>query len=149
MFQGSCLCGAVSYKASQLIGPYVQCHCPSCRKASGSAFAVNISVPLEKFTIVTGESKISVFESSPNKLRHFCSICGSPLYTKVGANPDVLRLRLGSLDSPFKDAPAAHIFAGQKAPWHRIYDDLPQYEDWPDATEMKIPGSRQSTLPND
>lgn len=144
MFHGSCLCGSVSFEAEKLLGPYVYCHCQSCRKSSGTAYAGNISCPVDLFKIVQGSESIKTYESSPGKIRHFCSSCGSPLFTKVGANPQHVRIRLGSLDTPFTENVSAHIFADHKAPWHQIQDDLPQYAEWPDATELGIPGSRQA-----
>jgi hypothetical protein len=142
--QGSCLCGLVAYEALHLTGPYVYCHCPSCRKSSGSAYAANVSVPIEEFTITSGIEYISTFESSPGKVRHFCSKCGSPLFTKIGDNPKFIRVRLGSLDTPFTEVSTAHIFTALKADWDQIRDGLPQYSQWPDPGEIAIPGSKQS-----
>lgn len=142
-FHGSCLCGAICYTANKLIGPYVNCHCPSCRKASGSAFAANISAPVDGFTITQGEELLRMFESSPKKFRHFCQLCGTPLFTKVGVDPSHVRIRLGSLDTEYTERASAHIFANQSAPWYAIEDSLPQYPDWPDRQEVPIPGSRQ------
>jgi len=143
MFKASCLCGQVSLQALAIETPYVYCHCPSCRKSSGSAFAANVSVPIDSFEIVSGHDCISTIESSPLKVRHFCKQCGSPLFTKVGAQPAYVRIRLGALDTEFSEAPSAHIFTDQKAPWHEIKDDHPQYAAWPDASAVPIPGSRQ------
>lgn len=38
MFDGSCLCGQVTYGPTTEPGPFGYCHCASCRKASGSAY---------------------------------------------------------------------------------------------------------------
>lgn len=143
MYKGSCLCGAVRYQASELVGPYVYCHCQSCRKSSGTAFAANISAPIESFEVVSGDDFIKVFESSPKKYRHFCSNCGSPVFTKVGDDAEVVRLRLGSLDTPFDEKLSAHIFVAHKATWHEPSDSVPQYSHWPDKGALAIPGSRQ------
>lgn len=143
MHRGSCLCGRVQYKAAEIVGDYVLCHCPSCRKASGAAFGANVSVPLESFSVETGESDISTYESSPNKVRHFCSICGSPLFTKVGVKPEYVRIRLGSLDSEFSRKPSAHIFTGLKADWDEPHEGTPSFEKWPTKGEVSIEGSRQ------
>ncbi len=145
MISGSCLCGSVCYQAADIVGAYVHCHCASCRKASGSAFAANVAVPAASFEITAGEALLSSFESSPGKRRYFCSRCGSPLFNKVGANPDLVRVRLGSLDSAFSEPPAAHIFTAEKAPWHDIPDGVPQFAAWPEPAAVAIPGSRQKT----
>ncbi len=143
MYRGSCLCRAVTYEASELLTPYVYCHCQSCRKSSGSAFAANVAAPIEGFKILQGEELLSVFESSPGKDRYFCKTCGSPLFTKVGENPSVVRIRLGSLDSSFSEKRAAHIFAEEKCHWYEMADSAPQFPAWPDPKVLRIPGSRQ------
>ena len=145
MYKGSCLCGSIRYEAKELNGPYVYCHCTSCRKASGSAYAANVSSPIDTFRVVSGERYSQSFESSTDKFRYFCSRCGSPLYTIVGKDPSVVRLRLGALDSTFTEPPAAHIFVSEKPGWHTISDTLPQFDLWPDSEAFTIPGSRQPT----
>jgi hypothetical protein len=140
---GSCLCGQVRFRIDEVAGAYVHCHCRSCRKASGSAFAANLPVPVDAFSILQGREHIRYFESSPGKRRHFCSQCGSPLYTTVDARPDTVRVRLGTVDTPFSDAPVAHIFTDEKAPWHTIHDDRPRFGGWPDPGQLPLPGSRQ------
>jgi len=143
MFQASCLCQSVRIEADELVGPYVYCHCKSCRKSSGSAFAANVSVPVESFRVSSGKESLKTYESTPGKVRHFCSCCGSPMFTKVGDSPKYVRLRLGSLDSNYPEQTSAHIFVGHKASWHQIHDRQRQYTEWPDASEIRIPGSRQ------
>lgn len=140
---GSCLCKTVQYEAADYAGPYVYCHCTSCRKASGSAFAANIAVPIGSFQVKSGSDALTVFESSPGKRRYFCGRCGSPIYTTVGENPKVARVRLGSVDSEFSDRPAAHIFVGEKAHWHNIDKEIRAFSEWPDSKLFTIPGSRQ------
>ena len=143
MFHGSCLCGNIKYTASELIGPYVYCHCRSCRKSNGTAFAANIAVPVAGFVVQAGEENLAVYESSPKKYRHFCRNCGSPLFTKVGDNPSFVRLRLGTLDSEFKEKCSAHIFVEESAKWHELSDSVDKYPQWPPPGQIKIPGSRQ------
>lgn len=59
----------------------------------------------------------------------FCSACGSPIFAYLDASPDVLRIRLGSLDTPFTKQPKAHTSVGDKSPWEPIGDDLPQFQE--------------------
>jgi hypothetical protein len=126
MLQGSCLCGGVRYEISGRLGPGVHCHCGQCRKASGSSFATNASVSSGEFRFVSGESLVGEFESSPGQFRRFCTRCGSPLVKRNTANPDELRLRLGTLDTDPELRMDAHILVRFKAPWTEIRDDLPQ-----------------------
>jgi hypothetical protein len=54
MLKGSCLCGGIQYEIDADLGPVTNCHCGQCRKASGSAFASNASVPAASFRFVAG-----------------------------------------------------------------------------------------------
>jgi hypothetical protein len=128
--EGGCLCGAVRFRVAGRLFLAAYCHCTSCRRASGSAFAANASVRRDGVSF-TGAEHVREYESSPGKLRAFCSRCGSPLYSRVTADPDVVRLRLGSFDGDPGVRPRFHICVGEKAAWFDITDDLPQFAEVP------------------
>jgi hypothetical protein len=143
MFEGSCLCGGVRYKLTAELGAFGYCHCRSCQKASGSAHAANAPIDRVHFHLVTGQHLIREFESSPGKLRAFCTHCGSPLYAYLVSSPDVLRIRLGSLDTPFHKQPQAHTWVSEKASWEPIADTVPQFDRWAPKGVLHQRGSRQ------
>jgi hypothetical protein len=131
MHKGSCLCGAVRYEVRGDLGAAMYCHCSRCRKASGTAFASNAVIAAGDFVVVQGEDALRTFSTPQGVHRVFCSKCGSPLTSRRDNLPDVLRLRLGSLDTPVPAAPSAHIFVGSKAAWWEIRDQLPQHAERP------------------
>src|SRR5215470_9715186 len=95
---GSCLCGTVRYVLNGASLMY-HCHCGTCRKANGTAFATNLLAPAEAFEITSGRELLARFESSPKKFRYFCSGCGSPIYSQAEATSGVVSIRAGTLDS--------------------------------------------------
>ena len=131
MLKGSCLCNSIHYEIHGELGPKMMGHCSKCRKANGSAYAVNAVVKTDEFHFVKGKELVSEFESSPGVFRTFCKQCGSPLYSRRPSQPEMLRLRIGTLDTPVELKPIAHIFVGSKASWDEIHDDIPQYEERP------------------
>lgn len=143
MHQGSCLCGNVRYEVTGELGDFGYCHCTSCRKASGSAHAANAPVARAAFHLTSGSDTLREFESSPGKLRAFCARCGSPIYAYLTTSPETLRIRLGSLDTPFTKRPQAHTWVSDKAPWEPIPDDLPQFPQWAPRSVLRQHGSRQ------
>ena len=143
MHKGSCLCGSVRYEIDGELGEFGYCHCRSCRKASGSAHAANAPVERARFRMLSGGETLREFESSPGKLRAFCSACGSPIYAYLTATADVLRIRLGSLDTPLDGEPRAHTWVSDKAPWDRIADGVPQFPQWAPKSVLNQRGSRQ------
>jgi len=136
---GQCLCGGVRFEIDGALGPVVYCHCSQCRRASGSAFAANASVHAGDFRVVSGAELVREFESSPGQRRAFCSRCGSKLYARIDAHPEIRRVRLGSLDADPGVRAAAHAWTGSRAPWFEIRDGLEQFEGAPPARHVAPP----------
>ncbi|HWU66211.1 MAG TPA: GFA family protein [Methylophilus sp.] len=128
---GSCLCGAVRYEVHGELGALVYCHCQRCRKASGSAFNAVIPISGANFTITQGEAALNTYRSDAGFCRTFCGHCGSPIMAYRESDPDALRLRVGTLDTPVAAQVSAHIFTDSKAEWHEIHDKAPQYPERP------------------
>ena len=127
MLRGSCACGQVTYEIrGELIGPITYCHCWRCRKHSGSSFGTTVGVRAANFVVVSGEELLSSWESSPGVRRFFAGCCGSPIYKRQDAAPEVLGFRLGTLDAnPLRRA-ELHFMVGSRAPWVEIQDSLPR-----------------------
>jgi hypothetical protein len=134
---GSCLCGGVRYEAEGPLLHVARCHCTQCRKASGAEFATNGSVLASKFRVTAGEALLSEYAWSPGQARVFCSRCGSPLFKrKAGAGAgegEMVRLRLGCLDSSSEVRPLCHVFVSERPAWSEITDGLPQFATTPKA----------------
>ena len=130
MYKGACMCGGVQFEIHGKISDIVYCHCSQCRKAQGSAFATNGVVKKTDFRFLSGEQLLAGYESSPGKTKYFCRQCGSPIFSKNSSLPQLLRIRLGTIDGELDVRPGCHIFVGSKANWHAINDDLPQYPEF-------------------
>jgi hypothetical protein len=76
-FEGGCLCGAVRYRLQGAPDWSAHCHCRSCQKATGAAFATWVGVKKEKFQVIVGQPTIC--NSSPGVERSFCGRCGTSL----------------------------------------------------------------------
>lgn len=124
--EGGCLCGAVRYAVNPPLGPMGHCHCRTCRKAHGAAFATTARAPRAAFRWTAGEAVVAHFESSPGKKRFFCPRCGSPLVAAWDDQASVI-VRVGSLDDDPGSRPLAHVWTAEKAPWYEIGDDLPSF----------------------
>jgi hypothetical protein len=131
MYRGSCLCGMVRYEVAGEIGPISLCHCTRCRKANGSAFLAAAQVAPEDFKFVAGAEQLGDYESSPGVHRIFCRNCGSPLISRRPGPPEVIRVRIGTLDSYLKTKPQLHIFYADRAEWYEFEDDVAKYAERP------------------
>ncbi|MDN2658647.1 GFA family protein [Neptunomonas phycophila] len=128
MITGSCLCGKVSYEISGEVGDIVHCHCVTCRKAHGAAFSSVAAVKDCDFTL-SGQEWLSSYESSPGKVRYFCSSCGTQIYAKRERTEHLI-LRLGSLDTDLASKEKNHIWVSQKANWYSITNNLPECQEF-------------------
>lgn len=128
MIEGSCLCGAVRYRAEGLQADASHCHCSMCRKAHGAAFGTYATVTGGRFTWVRGEEFVTRYRSSEKAERTFCSKCGSTLQFVANGQID---LALGTVDGDPGVRPQSHIFVASKTPWYTITDDLPQFKTRP------------------
>jgi hypothetical protein len=129
MIRGSCYCGTVRYEIAGRLLKFVNCHCPDCRKFSGSAFSAVLAVADDGFRVTSGEDNLVPYNSSPGKHRYFCKTCGCHLFAKADQRPGMVLVRAGSLDDDPKMQPQCHIWVKAKAPWHPICDSIPQFQE--------------------
>jgi hypothetical protein len=71
------------------------------------------------------QNLLASYESSPGKVRRFCSNCGSQIVAERAGQSTVI-LRLGCVDTPITDRPKAHIWRSQGASWFDPKDPLPE-----------------------
>jgi hypothetical protein len=127
---GSCLCGAIRFRIDGELAPIQLCYCRQCRKAQGGAFAAVVPVAASAFRFIRGEDVLRAYESSAGKERVFCGRCGSPVFSRRHALPDVLRVRAGLIDEPIESRIAWHAHTASKCSWWDIpHDDAPRYEE--------------------
>ncbi|MGV1014801.1 MAG: GFA family protein [Methyloceanibacter sp.] len=120
---GGCACGAVRYEAGAAV-LMMNCHCRSCQRASGSAYAAFVVVPKDSFQ-PTGELRYYECTGGSGKKvrRGFCPTCGSPVAIEVDVAPGIVALLAGSLDTPSAHSPAMDIFTLSAQPWDHMSPD--------------------------
>lgn len=120
---GGCQCGAVRYalNASPL-NPHI-CHCRMCQKAFGAFYApLAGGVPHEAFEITRGH--LSLFKSSDEAERGFCSACGTPLTFRYFTSK-YIATSIGSLDQPEAVKPIVQYGIESRVPWLADLQELP------------------------
>ncbi len=80
---GGCLCGAVRFSARLDSTGFGACHCPMCRRWTGSAL-LGMSVQTDQIDW-TGAVHIATRQTSGWAMRAWCRECGSGLYFRVTA----------------------------------------------------------------
>ena len=126
---GACLCGQVRYEITGLLSHVTHCHCSMCRRQHGAAFATYAQFEPGDFRWVSGEDRVRIYAPPVGSGWVFCGDCGSTL----GGSDDgkIVSITLATVEGDPGVVPEAHIFAGSKAGWHEITDDLPRFDEWP------------------
>jgi len=125
---GQCLCGDVKYAISADPAMSVVCHCKNCQRQAGSAFSTIWAVPKAAVTFSGTSAKCyedKTSESGGVVERYFCGECGSPIYSGLSAQPDMMYIKTGTLDNADDFIPALHLWADSKQPWVDIPADIP------------------------
>ena len=123
VYTGSCLCGAVRYRATGPLRQVVACHCNQCRKQSGHFYAAT-NVADDRLEI-EGEDHLKWYQSSDEARRGFCDICGSALFWKH-AKDDFTSVLAGSLDGETGLTISKHIYCSDKGDYYDIPENEPQ-----------------------
>lgn len=126
LLSGSCLCGAVRYEVPDAFGYAAICHCSQCRRATDAAAKPFAGIEAAQLRLVAGSDELLRYGDGVNYDIH-CARCGSLLYSIVREGA-FAHITLGTLLDEPTIRPTEHIFAGSKAGWETIADDLPQYE---------------------
>lgn len=128
LLTGKCLCGQVEYSVEDGFAYALNCHCSSCRRATGSAFKPFAGIERTKLQITRGSEGLLTYGGALAHDVH-CGKCGSLLYSVVREG-EFVHVTLGTLVEEPSIRPSAHIFVGSKAPWFNITDSLPQHQEF-------------------
>ena len=124
---GSCLCGAIKYSSPATPVFAAVCQCTHCQKQSGGAFSVNVAIPKGSLQFLSGKTAIftDIGASGQPVYRHFCSSCGSPIFSDVVATPQLDWLKAGTLDDSSWVKPAINIWCDSAQSWVVYPDGVP------------------------
>ena len=98
------------------------CHCLSCKKRSGSAFAVQARWPKDQVRI-EGASKsfVKIADSGNRATFHFCPECGSDVYYEIeGKFDDLVAIPVGAFDEPWFATPSYSVWEQRRHDWVEI-----------------------------
>lgn len=129
--EGGCACGAIRYRlVSEPIVVHC-CHCRSCQRENGTAFALNAVIEADRVELLSGtpERIDTPSESGKGQAIFRCANCKVALwshYAGAGAKADFIRV--GTLDDPDTCPPDVHIFTRSKQLWVILPEGTEAYE---------------------
>ncbi|MFT4564302.1 MAG: hypothetical protein ACI9BW_004065 [Gammaproteobacteria bacterium] len=132
---GGCACGLVKYECSAEPVMSVNCHCRDCQQASGSAYSADIIVPISGWKLLCGSPNFyeKKAHSGNTVTRAFCGDCGSPLFVKEVAIPDIVTVNVGSLDDPSRYSPSGDWWTSSAQPWDHMNPKLEKFTTQPEV----------------
>ena len=128
---GSCLCGAVRYRATGEVQRFYHCHCSRCRKISGTGHASNLFLK-GTLTWESGEELLRSYKlpEAERFTNTFCDTCGSRLPRFI-EDYGMVFIPAGSLDDEPAMGPQARIFTGSRATWSCDSAELTEFDEYP------------------
>lgn len=129
----SCLCGSVQFGITTPFSAFRYCHCSRCQKASSSAHAANVFLPIKQFAWRAGEALVKRYDHAAAKrfAVGFCTQCGSRVPHELRGRDEKL-VPAGLLDNPPADMPRPEnsIFWGSRARWYVTLGEMPYMNEY-------------------
>ncbi|WDE03068.1 GFA family protein [Thalassomonas viridans] len=118
MKKASCLCGAIKLQIDADPVKVSHCHCTMCQKQHGAAYATYARFRREDVDYLQGEDKLSVYNSSEDVLRKFCSVCGSNIEWGCSERfPQWVAIALAAFDNEFALGDIKELHLASKVCW--------------------------------
>lgn len=118
-FTGRCLCGHIQYEGSVEQATAAICHCKNCQRHSGSAFSINLVVPMDTLTL--DKAALSCYQDSADSgnpvYRYSCKQCHSVIISGNDALDGVGYLKAGTLDDSSFIKPILSIWECSAQSW--------------------------------
>jgi hypothetical protein len=129
-YTGGCACGAIGYATRHAPVFQNHCQCRDCQRRSGTGHGSWLTFPARSEMTISGEAKHwEVVADSGNVKSHaFCPVCGTPVYLRFAAMPDLIAIPAGSLDEPARFAPHALTYSIRGLAWDSIDPALKAFE---------------------
>jgi hypothetical protein len=143
---GGCACGGVRYRLTAEPMFVHCCHCLSCQRQTGSAFAINLLIEADQVEVLSGTPRpVDVPRDDGSVQRIFrCPECATAVFSAYD-DEHVRFVRGGTLDDPTGVRPDVHIFTRSKVGWVTIPHDVPSFEVyydtktlWPQASLRRL-----------
>ncbi len=105
----------------------IACHCTQCRKQTGHFMAATSARPDD--LVLVSATHLRWYQSSATAERGFCGQCGSVLFWRSAARPEI-SITAGTLDKPTGLTTEGHIFCADKGDYYEIPVEGYRREQW-------------------
>jgi hypothetical protein len=120
---GGCNCGAVKFEITEPLPYAYYCHCTRCQKRSGAGASPGAVAMPGSFKLISGEDELRTWNAGDGWDKWFCSVCGSHTHASNPENPELVSVRLGSLDGDPGVRPTGRHYVNYAARWEPVDPD--------------------------
>lgn len=123
---GRCFCGAVRFQFDHAPVATRACWCRDCQYLAAGNATINAFFRTAGLTL-TGEVAVyvSTSDSGNTMRRKFCPKCGTPMFSQADSRPDMMVVRVGTLDDREIGAPGTTIWTASAPSWGHIDQTRP------------------------
>lgn len=128
--EATCLCGQLRLEATGEPFAVSICHCLSCKRATGSAFAMQAAFKPEQVRIEGryGEySRLSDEADRKEHILHFCPVCSSQVFYTEPTEPGFMAVSVGAFADPSFPPPTESGYDSRRHPWVGLPDSIQRY----------------------
>ncbi|MEN3342848.1 MAG: hypothetical protein V7644_2252 [Actinomycetota bacterium] len=126
--RGSCLCSAVRFEVTEPFVSAGYCHCTRCQRRTGTAASASARIVPGSLRVLEGEGLVTDYLPPDGFAKVFCSACGGALWSRSPDDPDLIAVRLGTIDGDPGIRPSYRQFVAYAASWEALPDDeLPRF----------------------
>ncbi|HWB75354.1 MAG TPA: GFA family protein [Nannocystaceae bacterium] len=137
--QASCQCGNLIATIDEGAEPLIAaCHCRECQKRSGSPFGVMAYYPRDAVAIRGAASEYTrPTDEGGTFTNGFCASCGSTLYGRASAYPEITGITVGTITDPSFPAPSRSIYEQSRHAWIAMPDATAGFIRGPDGARSR------------
>ncbi len=144
--EGSCVCGSIRFEMSAEPLFTHACHCHSCQKVTGSAFAMSTFVLASDIQVTTGDA-VAIDQPIKTGTRKvfLCPACMTVVWSESSDHANVRIIRPGVISNKSDIHPQAHIWVHRRQEWLLLEKNTPQFEGdylrsetWPQSSLARI-----------
>ena len=125
----SCSCGQLRLKAEGEPVRVSMCHCRSCQRRTGSAFAVQARFPEERVT-VEGRHKeyVRISDEGEERRFRFCPECGATVLYTTASDHGLIAVPVGAFADPSFPQPTVAVYESRRHAWVDLPDDIERHD---------------------
>jgi len=133
-YTGGCACGTIRYEIPGEPFFMNHCQCLDCQRKSGTGHGSYLTFAADGVKL-SGEATHwdIVADSGKVKTRAFCPRCGSPVYLRFSAMPQIFTIHAASLDEPSRFKPQVVTYRMRAQTSDYIDPALPAFDKMPPA----------------